>query len=353
MSRLQLIRDALGARGIDGFLVTDLRNVRYLSGFSGSSACLLLTKKEQFLFTDFRYEEQSKRETRGFEILIEKEERPKLIVSKAKSMNVGVLGFETTVTYAFYRSLLRKGIKLKAVANLIEDLRTAKDKAELKLITQSVARAEKAFADVKPGIKKGVSERQVAVMLEEGLKENGCASLPFDIIVAAGPGSSMPHAKPTDNRIKAGDLVVIDWGGEAGGYFSDMTRTLLMGGGNLSKKIEIYETVLRANRAAISSVREGVHARVIDRTARDVIRKAGYGERFGHGTGHGVGLEVHERPRISRLGKETVKSGMVFTIEPGIYLPGIGGVRIEDMVVATRNGCRVLTTLPKGLDILQ
>jgi Xaa-Pro aminopeptidase len=353
MNRLQLIRDALAARGIDGFLVTDLRNVRYLSGFSGSSACLLLTKREQFLFTDFRYEEQSKRETRGFEILIEKEERPKLIVSQARSMNLVVLGFETTVTYAFYKSLQRKGLKLKAVANLIEDLRTAKDKTELKLISLSVARAEKAFADVKLRIKKGVTERQVALMLEEELKKNGCVSLPFDIIVAAGPGSSMPHAKPTDNRIKAGDLVVIDWGGEAGGYFSDMTRTLLMGGGNLSKKIDIYETVLQANTAAISSVREGVHAQMVDRTARDIIRKAGYGEHFGHGTGHGVGLEVHERPRISRLGKETVKSGMVFTIEPGIYLPGIGGVRIEDMVVATRDGCKVLTTLPKGLDILQ
>jgi Xaa-Pro aminopeptidase len=353
MNRLQLIRDALAARGIDGFLVTDLRNVRYLSGFSGSSACLLVTQREQLLFTDFRYEEQSKRETRGFEILIEKEERPKLIVAKAKSMNLGVLGFETTVTYAFYRSLLRKGVRVKAVANLIEDLRTAKDKAELKLIGQSVERAEKAFTDVKPRIKKGVTERQVALMLEDELKKNGCVSLPFDIIVAAGPGSSMPHAKPTDNRIRAGDLVVIDWGGEAGGYFSDMTRTLLMGGSNLSKKIEIYETVLQANKAAIASVREGVQARMVDRTARDVIQKAGYGEHFGHGTGHGVGLEVHERPRISRLGKETVKSGMVFTIEPGIYLPGIGGVRIEDMVVASRDGCRVLTTLPKGLDIIQ
>jgi Xaa-Pro aminopeptidase len=353
MNRLQRIRDALDARGIDGFLVTDLRNVRYLSGFSGSSACLLVTQREQLLFTDFRYEEQSKRETRGFEIFIEKEERPKLVVAKAKSMHLGVLGFETTVTYAFYRSLLRKGIKLKAVANLIEDLRTAKDKTELKLISQAVARAEKAFAGVKPRIKKGVTERQVALMLEEELKKNGSVSLPFDIIVAAGPCSSMPHAKPTDNRIKAGDLVVIDWGGEAGGYFSDMTRTLLMGGRNLSKKIEIYETVLQANRAAISSVREGVHAQTVDRTARDVIQKAGYGEHFGHGTGHGVGLEVHERPRISRLGKETVKPGMVFTVEPGIYLPGIGGVRIEDMVVATRDGCKVLTTLPKGLDILQ
>jgi Xaa-Pro aminopeptidase len=353
MKRLQLTRDALDGRGIDGLLVTDLRNVRYLSGFSGSSACLLITKRDQLFFTDFRYEEQSKKETRGFEILIEQEERPKLALAKAKSLHIGVLGFETTVTYAFYKSLLRKGIRVKAVANLVEDLRTVKDQAELRLISQAAARAERAFAAVRPRIRKGVTERQVALMLEEELKKNGCASLPFDIIVAAGSNASMPHAKPTDNRIKAGDLVVVDWGGEAGGYFSDMTRTLLMAGGNLSRKIEIYETVLQANKEAVSSVRAGVHARTVDRTARDVIRKAGYAEYFGHGTGHGVGLEVHERPRISRLGKETVKAGMVFTIEPGIYLPGIGGVRIEDMVAATGSGCRLLTSLPKGLDILQ
>ncbi len=352
MNRLQTIRDALDGRGIDGFLVTDLKNIRYLSGFSGSSACLLITKKENLFFTDFRYQEQSKKETRGFEILIEKEERPKLIVARAKSAGLRALGFEATVSYAFYRSLLKKGFKVKAVTDFVEDLRRVKDQAELKLISLSAARAEKAFVDVRPHIRRGVTERQVALRLEEELKKNGCGPLPFDIIVASGPRSSMPHAQPTDNKIRSGDLVVVDWGGEAGGYFSDMTRTLLMDGPNLSRKIEIYEKVLEANMRAISAVREGVHARAVDKAARDLIQSAGYGEYFGHGTGHGVGLEVHERPRISRLGKETVRSGMVFTIEPGIYLPGVGGVRIEDMVVATRNGCRVLTTLPKGIDIL-
>ncbi len=352
MNRLQLIKDALDQRGADGFLVTDLKNIRYLSGFSGSSACLLITKRENLFFTDFRYEEQSEKETEGFEILIEKEERPRLIIATAKSMGLRTLGFESTVTYAFYRSLLKKGLKVKAVTDLVEDLRRVKDRAELKLIDTSIARAERAFSDVRPYIRKGVTERQVSLRLEEELKKNGCGPLPFDIIIAAGPHSSMPHAQPTDNRIRPGDLVVVDWGGEAGGYYSDMTRTLLIGGANLSKKIEIYETVLQANMKAISSVSAGVHARTVDSAARDLIQAAGYGEYFGHGTGHGVGLEVHERPRISRLGKETVRSGMVFTIEPGIYLPGIGGVRIEDMVVAAGRGCRVMTSLPKGLDII-
>jgi Xaa-Pro aminopeptidase len=352
MNPLRQIRDAFDAKGIDGFLVADLKNVRYLSGFTGSSACILITKKESFFFTDFRYEEQSKKQTRGFEILIEKEERPKLIVATAKTTGLKSLGFESTVSYAFYRSLLRKGFSVKAVTDLVEDLRRVKGRAELKLIDASIARAEKAFTAVKPFIRKGVTEREVALRLEEELKINGCASLPFDIIVAAGPRSSMPHAQPTDQRIGAGDLVVIDWGGEAGGYFSDMTRTLLMQGPGLAKKIEIYETVLQANIRGISSVRDGVHARAIDSAARDLIQSAGYGDYFGHGTGHGVGLEVHERPRISRLGKETVRTGMVFTVEPGIYLPGVGGVRIEDMVVATRTGCKVLTALPKEIEIL-
>jgi Xaa-Pro aminopeptidase len=162
----------------------------------------------------------------------------------------------------------------------------------------------------------------------------------------------MPHAKPTDYRIRPGDLVMFDWGGEAGGYFSDMTRTLLMRGGDVSKKREIYEIVRSANEKALLSIREGDSVRMIDKTARDVIKKAGYGDFFGHGTGHGVGLDVHESPRISRFGRESVKSGMVFTVEPGIYLPGIGGVRIEDMVLAEKKGCRILTRLPKKLEML-
>ncbi|MEJ2695100.1 MAG: Xaa-Pro peptidase family protein [Candidatus Sulfobium sp.] len=352
MKRLQAITDALDSLGVDAMLITELKNVRYLSGFTGSSACLMITKEKRVFFTDFRYQEQAGKETRGLEIVIEKEERPKLIVREARTLGVGVLGFESTVSYSFYRALLRKGFRTKAVTNVVEDIRRTKDRMELKLIGEAIRRAEKAFIDIRPSIRKGISERMIASMLEERLRKNGCRTLPFDIIVASGPNSSMPHARPTENRLRAGDLVVIDWGGEAGGYFSDMTRTLLVKGSDVSKKKEIYDTVLLANREAIRYVREGVHARHIDKTARDVIKKAGYEDFFGHGTGHGVGLDVHELPRISRLARETVKSGMVFTVEPGIYLPGIGGVRIEDMVVAGRKGCRVLTSLPKRLEII-
>ncbi|MDA8242481.1 MAG: Xaa-Pro peptidase family protein [Nitrospiraceae bacterium] len=352
MNRLDAITDALGAKGIDGIIISDLTNVRYVSGFRGSSACLLVTRKARLFFTDFRYEEQAKKQIKGFEILIEKEPRPRLLMEKARSLGLRTVGFEASASYEFYRSLLRKGPRIRAVTNLVEDLRRVKDAHETELIGRAIERAEKAFTEVLPHIKKGATELQIAARLEEGLRKNGCVSLPFDIIVAAGANSSMPHARPTHNKIKAGDLVVIDWGGEAEGYFSDMTRTFLMHGSGLEKKKEIYETVLEANIAAIEAVKDGVRARAIDRTARDVIKAAGYADFFGHGTGHGVGLNVHELPRVSRLGRESVKTGMVFTIEPGIYLPGTGGVRIEDMVLAGKRGCTVLTSLRKGLEIL-
>ncbi len=352
MNRTKAIANSLEAKGIDGFLISNIANVRYVAGFSGSSGCLLITKKDKVFCTDCRYEEQAKQEIKDFDIFIEKEERLKEIVERAKSLGVRTLGFESTASYHFYRSLLRKGVKIKAVSNFIEDMRKIKDSDEIAMIRKAVARAENAFLKVKEYIKPGFSEMQVALRLEENLKKEGCYSIPFDIIVASGRNSALPHARPTEKKIKPGDLVVLDWGGEAGGYFSDMTRSFLIQGRDISRKKEIYETVLQANIQAIHSVTSGLSSRMVDKAARDSIKKAGYADFFGHGTGHGVGLDVHELPRISRLGREYVKTGMVFTIEPGVYIPEIGGVRIEDMVLVEKNGCGVLTTLPKGLEIL-
>jgi Xaa-Pro aminopeptidase len=352
MNRSQMIADSLASRGIDGLLISHIVNVRYITGFTGSSGCVLITKRDRIFFTDFRYEEQAKEEIEGFDVLIEKVERPKEIIERAKVSGIKTLGFESSVSYQFYRSLLRKGLTIKAIGNFIEDMRRIKDAEEIALIRKAVARAENAFLKVKKVIRPGVTEREVSLRLEEMLKKEGCYSLPFDIIVASGRNSALPHAKPTGKKIRPGDLVVVDWGGEAGGYFSDMTRSFLMMGGDSAVKKEIYETVLQANMQGIRSVAAGLSSRTIDKGARESIKKAGYADFFGHGTGHGVGLEVHELPRISRLGKESVKPGMVFTIEPGVYVPGIGGVRIEDMVLVEKGGCRVLTRLPKGLEIL-
>jgi Xaa-Pro aminopeptidase len=352
MNRAEKLADSLAQKGIDGILISHLTNVRYLTGFRGSSGCVLITNKEKVFCTDSRYEEQSKQEIQGFSILIEKHDRPKEIVEIAKSLGVKILGFESTASYQFYRSLLKKGVKIKAIGNVVEDMRKVKDAEELALIKKAVYRAEKAFLGIKEYIRPGFTERQIALHLEDNLKKEGCYSIPFDIIVASGRNSGLPHARPTGKKINPGDLVVIDWGGEAGGYFSDMTRSFLIKGKDTSRKMEIYETVLQANNRAVSSVAAGQNSRTIDRAARDFIKKAGYGEFFGHGTGHGVGLEVHELPRISRLGRESVKTGMVFTIEPGIYIPGTGGVRIEDMVLAEENGARVLTGLSRELEII-
>jgi Xaa-Pro aminopeptidase len=352
MNRIEALAGFLELKGIDGILITHLSNVRYLTGFSGSSGCVLITRKERVFCTDSRYEEQSRQEIGNFEIIIEKQQRPKEVLEKAKALGVSTLGFESTASYQFYRSLLKKGLKIKAVSNIVEDMRKIKDTGEVSLIRKAISRAEKAFLLTKEFVRPGFTERQIALHLEENLKKQGCNSIPFDIIVASGRNSALPHARPTGKKIHPGDLVVIDWGGEAGGYFSDMTRSFLINGKNISRKKEIYETVLEANMRGIRSVTAGLSSRMVDKAARDSIKKAGYGDFFGHGTGHGVGLEVHELPRVSRVGREYVKPGMVFTVEPGVYIPGIGGVRIEDMVLVEERGASVLTGLSRELEIL-
>ena len=275
---------------------------------------------------------------------------------------IHTLGVESEVSYEFFQGLSRCGIRLHPLRGIVESLRAIKDHGEIGSIKEAVRRAEDAFLDVKPYIRYGRTEREIALMLEERLKKRGCNRLPFDIIVASGANSAMPHAKASDKKLSPGALVVIDWGGEADGYYSDMTRTFLLrgagpqGGRNtgseFSRKKRIYRTVSRANKEAVSSVFPGCKGKGIDEVARDVIKNAGYGKFFGHGTGHGVGLEVHESPRITWTKSDTIRENMIFTVEPGIYIPGLGGVRIEDMVRVKPEGPEVLTRLPRNLEIL-
>jgi len=233
-SRLAGIRASFN--GIDGFLVTDINNVRYFTGFSGSSGFLLITKTANFFVTDFRYKEQAGCEVEGWDIVIEKEKRAKTVSALAKKLGINRLGFEASVSYGFFDALSKKGIVLKPFKDFIERRRSVKEDREKALIKEAVRRAESAFLAVKPYIKTGAKEKRLARMLEENLKRGGCKCIPFDIIVASGKNSSMPHARPSEKRLEAGDLVVIDWGGEADGYFSDMTRTLLIEGKNINKK---------------------------------------------------------------------------------------------------------------------
>jgi len=354
MQKKALLRKLLHKHNIEGILITDLANVRYLTGFTGSSGFAVVTAKHAVLVTDFRYQEQVRHEVKGWSIKIEHTERSNEIKKICGIYNIRKLGFEDhNITYGFYRKLLKRRVSLKPLMNTVESLRIIKSPVELSYIKASVKRAETAFRKLLPFIKPGTTERKLALKLEDLLKLEGCKRLPFEVIVAAGFRSALPHARPSDRRIKRGDLVVFDWGGEFEGYFSDMTRTVLIKGGDISKQKELYFKVLKAQNMAIEAVRSGIRASAVDAAARDYIKQEGYDEFFGHGTGHGVGLAVHEKPVVSWRSKDSIEEDMIFTIEPGIYLPGFGGVRIEDMVVVRKNRAEVLTSLPKKLKLIE
>ncbi|MCG2721213.1 MAG: aminopeptidase P family protein [Thermodesulfovibrionales bacterium] len=346
------IRSSFRRTGIDGLIITDMTNVRYLSGFSGTSGFLFITRGKNFFVTDFRYREQAEQEVSGWKVFPEKGTRIHAIKRLVRITDIRTLGFESSAAYSFYRSVSRTGLTLIPVEGLVEKMREQKKLHEISAIREAIRRAETAFLEVKPHIKHGVRELTIAMRIEERLKKNGCKKIPFEVIVASGPNSAMPHARPTGRKLQEGDFVLIDWGGEADGYFSDMTRTLLLKGSDIRKQKKIYTTVLEANKKALSAVAAGIQTKQIDNAARDHIKKNGYGDFFGHGTGHGVGLQVHEAPRITWTTSSTVREKMVFTVEPGIYLPGFGGVRIEDMVEVGDKKAFVLTSLPKTLEII-
>jgi Xaa-Pro aminopeptidase len=350
-NRTDKLRRAITSKKIDAFLVTNIRNIRYLTGFTGSSAFAIVTRTGSYFFTDFRYIEQAGSEVKDFECGLESGNRISVITGTLKRLGITRLGFESGVTYDFYEQLRKLPVKLTAQKGLVEDLRLVKDAQELGSIRKAINRAEEAFLAAKPFIRAGVTERAVALRLEEELKKRGCRRVPFDIIVASGKHSSMPHAGQTDKKIEKGDFVIIDWGGEADGYYSDMTRTLLIAGPDLGRKKKIYNIVNRAREKAVQAVSSGLGSSEIDAAARNFIADAGFGDFFGHGTGHGVGLDVHEGPRISRTANRALADGMVFSIEPGIYLPGVGGVRIEDLVLVEGRG-KILTSLGRRLEII-
>ncbi|MGO9953834.1 MAG: M24 family metallopeptidase [Dissulfurispiraceae bacterium] len=350
--RIESLQRTMRLKRVDALLVLNMRNIRYLTDFTGSSAFMLVARERTFFFTDFRYKEQAENEVKYSELGFEKGKRIPIIGNLIKKVGIKVLGFEASIPFDFYDALRRLPITLTPLSGLIEQLRLVKDHYELEKIKEAIQRAQEAFIATKPRIKSGVTERAVALRLEEELKKRGCRRIPFDIIVASGRHSSMPHAGQTDKKLEKGDFVIIDWGGEAGGYYSDMTRTVLLAGPDTGRKKKIYNIVNRAREKAIHEVREGVKSSDVDAAARKFINDAGYGDYFGHGTGHGIGLDVHEDPRISWMRREPLSSGMVFSIEPGIYVPGLGGVRIEDLVLVEGDKGRLLTTLSRKLEII-
>jgi len=349
-SRTSRLKRVLKSYDFHAFLVTRREDVRYLSGFTGSAGSLLISADRSFLITDFRYKLQARLETRGFAVHIQKTDFFTALRDIADHAGLIKIGFdESAVTVEQLKKLKKQGASFKGCRDIVGPLRKQKDEHELANIRLAVKRAEQSFRELKKYIKPGITEREIGLKLEHIMREHGSRKPAFDTIVASARNGAMPHASTTNRRLKTGDLVTIDFGAEANGYFSDITRTFCMGKPS-ARQQEIHALVLHAQASAVKAIRPGVTCKCIDDGARDIIGKAGYGKYFGHGTGHGVGLMVHEEPTISFRSQDRVTQNMVFTVEPGVYIPGWGGVRIEDMVLVTDTGMNVLTTLPRELD---
>lgn len=352
--RLKKIRQGLKKSGADGVLLTDLVNIRYLTGFTGSNGYLLLTARGGWFFTDSRYTAQAASEVEGFTILRLTGPWFKEIAAKIKGLSVGRLGFEgANLSYTLWKKLKDelKGLRLKDISGLVESVRIGKDSEEIKEMREAIRIASLGFQEARLAIRPGVSEGEVARRIESVLRDNGATGPSFDIIVASGARGALPHGIAGEKKIKKGELVIVDMGALYKGYSSDETRTYAVG--RASKKArEVYRIVKDAHDLAIEAVRPGVKVSDIDKAARDYIKDAGYGEFFGHGTGHGVGLNIHEAPSVSPAGREILSKGMIFTVEPGIYLEGEFGVRIEDMILVTGDGFEVLTRSGRDLEVL-
>jgi Xaa-Pro aminopeptidase len=349
------LTELLRAAELDVLLVTGLVNVRYLTGYTGSNGLALVGPELRRFVTDFRYAEQAAAEV---DPSFERIQAPvELLDGLADALPSGALqlGFEAAHTsvaqHAFLREQLPDSVELAPTADLVESLRAVKDAAEIATVRAATTLADASFERVLEGGLVGRSEREVAIALEHEMVLQGARRPSFDAIVAAGPHGALPHAMPRDVEIRRGDLVVIDWGAELDGYCSDCTRTVAAGepGGEAR---EIYGLVLEAQQAGVDAVRADRHTAELDGIARDVIAAAGHGDNFGHGLGHGVGLEVHEAPWLRRRSDKVLQTGNVVTVEPGVYLAGRFGVRIEDLVAVTEDGCELLTSISKQLTVV-
>jgi Xaa-Pro aminopeptidase len=352
MNRLRKLRKLIAEKGLDGLLISQPDNLRYLSGFTGSG-WLLISGRKAILAVDFLYLEQAKEESRGFEIVHIKQELHNWLPGLALDLGWHKLGFEANlISYDGYQKL-GEAIRAKQVnldlvptTGTVEQPRSIKEPEELVLITKAVELADAVFEQAKATIRPGMTEKEVAWEIERNLRQNGSEGVAFEIIVASGPNSALPHARPTEKAIRSGEPVLIDMGARINGYCSDLSRTLFLGRADRIFQ-RIYGIVLQAQAAAIEGIKSQMAASQADQLARSVIERAGYGDAFGHGLGHGVGLAVHEFPRLGPNSSDSLTDGMVFTVEPGIYLAGQGGVRIEDMVVLENGRARVLTKADK------
>ncbi|MCF6408410.1 M24 family metallopeptidase [Pseudalkalibacillus salsuginis] len=353
MNRIERLRALFNEYGIDGMLITSASNRRYISQFTGSSGVVLISDREAKLITDFRYIDQANTQAKGYEIVKHTALIPDEVAIQAKKMGISKLGFEQDhLTYAAHQTYSDKVYSgLVAVSGMIEKLRLIKDEEELQILKEAADLADKTFEHILTFIKPGMREIDVSNELEFFMRKNGATSSSFDIIVASGERSSLPHGVATEKVIEKGDMVTLDFGALYKGYCSDITRTIAVGEPSEKMK-EIHQIVLDAQLKGLEGLKPGMTGKEADALTRDYIKEKGFGENFGHSTGHGIGLDVHEGPGLSFKVDTVLEPGMVVTVEPGIYVSGLGGVRIEDDVVITKTGCEKLSTSSKELFII-
>lgn len=352
--RIERLRNMIQQEQLPAVLITNSYNRRYMTGFTGSAGYVLITLDRAILLTDFRYMTQGAEQSPQYELV---EHQPKValtIKELLQKMGIQKLGFEQNdLSYGTYRSYSAdlSGIELVGTSNLVEQLRFIKDENELQIMQEAADLADRTFSYILTRLKPGVTEKQIALDIEVFIREHGGTSTSFETIVASGERSALPHGKASDRVIQGNEFVKLDFGAYYKGYCSDITRTVVLGKPT-DKHKEIYDIVLEAQLNCLEKLKPGISGREGDALARDVIAKHGYADYFGHGTGHGLGMEIHESPRLSKTEETILTPGMVVTVEPGIYLPGFGGVRIEDDVVLTDTGIKILTHSTKEFLII-
>jgi Xaa-Pro aminopeptidase len=353
MTRLEKFRQQMTEEKIDGFMVTQPENRRYLSGFTGSSGILIITQERQALATDSRYYGQVRQQCPDWELIEVGSDFAGQMLEILRQFELGArkVGFETAqvsvATLNSWERALKGRLVLVDTENFVETLRMRKNEAEIATIKKAVALADEALVHITQWMRPGMTEKQVAWELESYMRTHGASAVSFEPIVASGPNSAMPHARPTDRLLQAGEPITMDFGCIVDGYCSDLTRTICLGEPADDKYLAVWQTVLKAQELAEDGARAGMTGEQVDKLARDVISEAGFGDYFGHGLGHGVGLAIHESPRYSFTYPHEVPVGAVMTVEPGIYIPDWGGVRIEDMVVVREGNLEILTHAPK------
>ncbi len=347
--RISAVRSKLRRLKADAFLCSGLSNVRYLTDYTGSSGMALISEDGAWFFTDFRYKTQAAEQVKGYDIIIAKKALSDAAARVARKKNFKRVAFEAAhVTVAAHEEMVKqfKEVELVSSKKVVERERVVKDAEEIAVIRKAVDIADRAYEHIVGRLKPGRVEREVALEIEEFMIQQGADGLSFDVIVASGVRSALPHGKASLKKLAAGELITFDFGCKVQGYCSDLTRTVCLGKPTREQQ-KIYRIVLDAQRRAEEAIRADAGCKAVDAAARDYIKEQGYKENFGHGLGHGVGIDIHEAPRLHWRDRGKLKPGHIVTVEPGIYIEGWGGVRIEDMVVVTQNGCQILTKAAK------